>query len=79
MTSQLSETGSTRQWRQVRAAVLGEEPLCWQCGEPSTEVDHIIPRKHGGDDRRSNLRGSCRPCNLARGSGRWCAEPSREW
>jgi 5-methylcytosine-specific restriction endonuclease McrA len=69
-----------RRWReQVRAPVLAEEPWCRWCGEPSDCVDHILPRAHGGDDRRENLAGSCTPCNLARGARIGNAEPSFDW
>lgn len=78
--SALGGGGSSRAWRRLRAAVLAEEPVCGICGvAPSTTVDHIVPRAHGGDDRRANLRGACAPCNLARGSRPPRAEPSRDW
>jgi 5-methylcytosine-specific restriction endonuclease McrA len=68
--SSLRKSGSTRAWRLLRARVLAEEPLCrWCRTAASVHVDHIVPRDRGGDDRRENLAGSCRPCNLARGSG----------
>lgn len=56
--------------------MLAEEPVC-PCGAPATEVDHIVPRERGGDDRRENLRGMCKPCNLARNNrgGRVEREP----
>jgi len=70
MSSSLSESGSTSAWRRLRAAVLAEEPLCHWCHTTAaTVVDHVVSRKHGGDDRRENLVGSCEPCNLARGAG----------
>lgn len=80
MASALSESGSTAEWRRIRAAVLAEEPVCRWCQQaPATEADHIISRKHGGTDDRANLAGSCRPCNLERGSGPRNAPPSRAW
>src|SRR5437867_4099830 len=60
----------TKQWRDVRAQVLGEEPCCRECltlglSAPATEVDHIIP--HHGDVRlfwlRWNLAGLCPSCH----------------
>lgn len=70
MSSELSKAGSTTAWRKTRAQVLAEEPLCrWCHTRPATEVDHILSRERGGDDRRENLAGSCKPCNLARGAG----------
>ncbi|CAM5600868.1 hypothetical protein SSPIM334S_02383 [Streptomyces spiroverticillatus] len=76
--SALGDGGSSSEWRRVRAAVLAAEPLCRTCGEPATTADHIVPRKHGGDDRPDNLQPLCAPCNLAKGDG-LVAEPSRDW
>lgn len=60
----------TARWRELRAWVLGEEPLCRTCKAantltPTTDVDHVTP--HRGDpalfwDRR-NLQGLCHPCH----------------
>jgi len=38
---------------------------CGYCGakDKRLEVDHIVPRSHGGSDRVSNLTLSCEPCN----------------
>ncbi len=46
-------------WSRLRRQVLREQPTC-SCGEPSTEVDHILARSLGGDpiDRR-NLQALC--------------------
>ena len=81
MGSALGAAGSSRAWRRIREQVLAEEPCCRWCGEPSTTVDHIVPRVAGGDDRRENLAGSCRVCNLARGAGSSVrpTPPSRRW
>jgi 5-methylcytosine-specific restriction endonuclease McrA len=60
-----------KKWREIRAQVLLEEPLCAVagCGRPSTEVDHVIPLQAGGAPyKRSNLRGSCKPHNAAKGA-----------
>lgn len=70
MSSSLSKTGSTSAWRRIRAQVLTEEPLCHWCQtNGATEADHVVSRERGGDDRRENLVGSCKSCNLARGAG----------
>jgi 5-methylcytosine-specific restriction enzyme A len=50
-------------WRQLRAAVLAEEPDCdCGCGGPTTVVDHISP--HLGDLQafldRNNLKAMCK-------------------
>lgn len=78
--SALGEGGSTRAWRRVRAGVLAREPVCHWCRTlPSVHVDHVVPRAHGGDDRPDNLVGSCRDCNLSRGSRIRNAAPSVDW
>ena len=45
---------------------------CELCGVPaderSLEVDHIVPRRHGGTDDRSNLQALCYKCNANKGS-----------
>ncbi len=60
-------------WRQLRAIVIREEPLCRECKtngrvEPTTEVDHIIP--HRGNEQlrldRKNCQGLCTPCHSAK-------------
>ena len=43
---------------------------CAYCGTDQVtrfEIDHFIPRAHGGSDAVSNLVLSCRPCNQAKG------------
>lgn len=77
--SALRPGGSTSAWRRIRARVLAEEPRCRWCGDPSTTVDHIVPRARGGGDDRANLAASCEPCNLKRGAKSVDAPPSRAW
>jgi ATP adenylyltransferase len=36
--------------------------------ERALEVDHIIPRRHGGSDDRSNLQALCWKCNANKGA-----------
>ena len=55
----------SREWRELRARVMQEEPLCALCGAPSEHADHI---EHGADWRsrffdRANLRGLCSRCH----------------
>lgn len=53
-------------WSRLRGQVLEEEPLCRDCScNPSTEAGHIVARSLGGMDTRDNLKGQCRPCNMA--------------
>ncbi len=66
--------GSTRAYRQARAAILLHADRCHICGELPTdsdplEADHIIPHGDGGTDHPSNLRPAHRSCNRRRGRG----------
>jgi 5-methylcytosine-specific restriction endonuclease McrA len=36
-------------WRSYRLRFLAENPECYACGKPATQVDHLIP--HKGDVR----------------------------
>lgn len=49
-----------------------DNKTCQLCGttvmEDAFHVDHIVPVKHGGGHEPENLRLSCIPCNLSRGS-----------
>src|SRR5437867_1584764 len=55
-----SERGYGSEWARIRRVVLSEEPSCRLCGQPATDVDHIVSKANGGTDRRSNLRSLCR-------------------
>jgi 5-methylcytosine-specific restriction endonuclease McrA len=37
------------------------------CGMEGNHVDHIVPRKLGGDDSLTNLQLLCEQCNLRKG------------
>ena len=47
---------------------------CEYCQAPEAvfnfpfEVEHVLPRSHGGSDEESNLALSCRACNLYKGN-----------
>ena len=69
---------NSRAWRKLRAAVIREEPTCriqipGLCTGVSDCADHIVPRSKNPTLTmvRSNLRGSCTPCNMALGNGGW--------
>jgi 5-methylcytosine-specific restriction protein A len=80
MSSALSEEGSSREWREIRARILADSPLCHHCGTaPADTVDHLISRAHGGTDAPENLVPACGPCNYSRGKGEPNALPSRPW
>ena len=59
-------------WRNTRAAVLRDNPLCCNCQKKGVlqlakVVDHIVPIKLGGARfERSNLQGLCVPCHNAK-------------
>ena len=60
--------GYGKQWEKLRVIVLAEEPLCRECDavgrtEPATDVDHILPKRQGGTDKRENLQGLCHSCH----------------
>ena len=59
------QRGYGARWRKVRLLVLFEEPLCRQCDQPSTVVDHITP--HRGNPGlmwgRENMQGLCKQCH----------------
>jgi len=59
----------TRQWKRQRELVLTRDCYeCAYCGEPATEVDHIIPRAKGGGHELENLVACCKRCNGRKGS-----------
>jgi len=57
--------------RRVRARAGGRCEYCrvHEDDEPfAFHVEHIVAKKHGGGDGRSNLAWSCQSCNLGKGS-----------
>lgn len=67
-----AERGYDAAHRRLREAVLAEFPVCQVqlvcCGAMATDLDHIIPIEQRPDLRlvRSNVRSSCKACNVAR-------------
>lgn len=62
----------TSKWRRdLRPWQLKRQPLCYHCGEPATDVDHVTP--HDGNWRlftdRRNLRSLCRSCHSRKTQG----------
>lgn len=55
------ERGYDSKWQAIRAKYLKEHPYCVVCGQPATEVDHIIPLRQGGTHDWDNLRAMCKP------------------
>lgn len=52
--------GYDRKWRRIRAQFIKKHPECAICGEPTQEVDHIIPLSNGGSNRWDNLQPLCK-------------------
>jgi 5-methylcytosine-specific restriction protein A len=57
------ERGYGSRWEKLRMSVLRLSPGCVVCGQPATDVDHIIPKRRGGSDDRSNLQTLCHACH----------------
>ncbi len=54
----------TESWRNKRDYYLEKNPLCNNCGDAATEVDHIVPLRQGGDKwDDGNLQSLCKPCH----------------
>ena len=69
---QTTLTRSHRRYRQLRARVRRDHPLCVHCAAhgltvAGTDVDHIIPLAHGGRLMdRANLQHLCAACHDAK-------------
>lgn len=75
--SALRDDGSTALWRKIRQRVLvRDQHTCMRCGLEATHVDHIVPRRLGGDDSMDNLQALCRGCNLSKGGGFFVEPPT---
>lgn len=55
-------------WRAVRKQFLAAHPMCCMCGQPATEVDHVLSVRERPDLRLrwSNLRALDRSCHSRR-------------
>lgn len=59
-----AKRGYGRQWAALSKQVLKEEPLCRRCRlADSVLTDHIVPKRLGGTDDRSNLQALCKACH----------------
>ena len=62
---------NSRRYRVQRERVfMRDGRVCQLCGtdEGEMHIDHIIPRKAGGDHSLDNLRVLCKSCNLRKGA-----------
>lgn len=72
-------------WPKVRIVILVRDGYECQvrlpgCTEIATEVDHIVPALKGGAPLDlSNLRASCKSCNLKLRHRKRTLPPSRQW
>lgn len=58
--------GYTMTWRRYRLAYLREHPLCVRCGQPASDVDHVVPVEGPDDDGfwvESNHQALCESCH----------------
>jgi 5-methylcytosine-specific restriction endonuclease McrA len=56
-----------RRWQRKRQQVFARYGrTCHLCGEPATDVDHLLAIADGGTDALGNLRPSCVKCNRGR-------------
>jgi 5-methylcytosine-specific restriction protein A len=68
LSSALRKDGGTYRWRKLREIVIRrDQGICQSCGQEGKHVDHIIPRRLGGDDSMNNLQLLCEGCNLRKG------------
>jgi len=67
----------SRTWRKTRERILRRDrQTCQYCGADANTVDHIIPRRLGGNDSDDNLLAACARCNYSKG-GRFFEAKSR--
>lgn len=62
---------NSRRYREQRERIFARDGrVCQLCGtdEGEMHIDHIIPRKSGGDHSLDNLRVLCKNCNLRKGA-----------
>lgn len=66
------QRGEQLGWENVKMYVRArDEYTCQYCGvvmPPDLEVDHIVPRSHGGSNRPDNLVAACHECNAEKGN-----------
>jgi hypothetical protein len=64
------QQGTLAGWETRAYLLVKYAHRCAYCGKRNTpfEVDHILPRSHGGSNRISNLCLACHACNQEKGS-----------
>jgi 5-methylcytosine-specific restriction protein A len=61
-----AERGYAGDWPKARATCLRLSPQCLACGNPATEVDHIVPISRGGTHCQDNLQSMCTGCHATK-------------
>jgi 5-methylcytosine-specific restriction protein A len=60
----VTERGYGHAWRKVRERILvRDQHTCTSCGQPASQVDHLVPKHKGGTDDEGNLVSLCRRCH----------------
>ncbi|MGJ3210101.1 HNH endonuclease signature motif containing protein [Lactobacillus gasseri] len=74
-----------RGWPRIRQRYLLHHPFCEMCLSQgrytkATEVHHVLPLEHGGNNDSKNLMALCKPCHsriTAQMDDRWHKTPHR--
>lgn len=53
-------------WKTTRRRILARDGHRCACGNPATQVDHIVNVSAGGTHEDDNLRAICGPCHEAK-------------
>ncbi len=63
----LTKFYASKEWRELRALKLKQDPLCARCGKAATVADHIIEVKDGGCKLCiDNLQSLCNGCHTVK-------------
>jgi 5-methylcytosine-specific restriction endonuclease McrA len=67
-------------WERLRRAVLNRDGgRCQLCGEPATDVDHVVSRADRGGEDMANLRALCAPCHRKRSAAQGGRATAQAW
>lgn len=69
--------GYDARWRRIRAMYLRHHPICVECRDVATEVDHITPIARGGTHAWDNLQPMCKPCHSRKTMSEYRGEGGR--
>ena len=54
-------------YRRAKKRLEGGGGVCWRCGSPASQIDHVTPLALGGGVTTDNLAPICGPCNRRTG------------